>query len=105
MEEMNVHALDYLSVLQRRKWWLITPVVASLFVGLALVRYLPREYRSSTTLGVSAPLVSPNLVNPSTAFDNEERLRAISQQLLSVRSSTASWRRSSWLRRRRRTPR
>ena len=84
MEEMHFHALDYLSVLQRRKWWLITPIVASVFVGLALVRYLPREYRSSTTLGVSAPLVSPNLVNPSTAFDNEERLRAISQQLLSV---------------------
>ena len=84
MEEMNVHALDYLSVLQRRKWWLITPAVASVFVGLALVRYLPREYRSSTTLGVSAPLVSPNLVNPSASFDNEERLRAISQQLLSV---------------------
>ncbi len=84
MEETHVHALDYVSVLQRRKWWLITPIVASVFVGLALVRYLPREYRSSTTLGVSAPMVSPNLVNPSTAFDNEERLRAISQQLLSV---------------------
>jgi polysaccharide chain length determinant protein (PEP-CTERM system associated) len=84
MEEPRVHALDYVSVLQRRKWWLVTPIVASVFAGAALVRYLPKEYRSSTTLGVSAPMVSPNFVNPSSAFDNEERLRAISQQLLSV---------------------
>jgi succinoglycan biosynthesis transport protein ExoP len=84
MEEIQIHALDYLSVLQRRKWWLVVPAVLSVFVGLALVRYLPKEYRSSTTLGVSAPMVSPALVNPSASFDNEERLRAISQQLLSV---------------------
>ena len=84
MEETHVHALDYVSVLQRRKWWLVTPIVASVFAGVGLVRYLPKEYRSSTTLGVSAPLVSPNFVNPSSTFDNEERLRAISQQLLSV---------------------
>ena len=84
MEEPQIHALDYLSVLQRRKWWLVAPVVLSIFVGLVLVRYLPKEYTSTTTLGVSAPIVSPSLVNPSAAFDNEERLRAISQQLLSV---------------------
>ena len=84
MEEIQIHALDYVSVLQRRKWWLVVPAVLSVFVGLALVRFLPKEYRSSTTLGVSAPMVSPALVNPSAAFDNEERLRAISQQLLSI---------------------
>ena len=85
MEEMHVHALDYLSVLAAPQ------VVAHrahrgvrVRGASALVRYLPKEYRSSTTLGVSAPMVSPNLVNPSAAFDNEERLRAISQQLLSV---------------------
>src|SRR5690606_33043883 len=34
-------------------------------------------------LAVSAPSVSPNLVNPAVALDNQERVRALTQQLLS----------------------
>ena len=82
MEDTHVHALDYLSVVQRRRRWLVAPIIASVFVGLLLVKFLPKEYESSTTLAVTAPSVSPNLVN-QTAFDNQERLRALSQQLLS----------------------
>jgi polysaccharide chain length determinant protein (PEP-CTERM system associated) len=84
MEDMQVHALDYASVLGRRKWWLTVPIVASILIGLALVRWLPKEYTSTTTLGVVAPMVSPSLVNQSTPLDNQERLRAMSQQLTSV---------------------
>src|SRR5207249_6407206 len=62
------------------------PISLSFVVGLALVRFLPKEYRSSATLGVSAPTVSPSLVNQAPTLDNEERMRAISQQLLSPRS-------------------
>jgi len=58
--------------------------VLSVFVGLALVRFLPKEYRSTTTLGVAAPIVSPNLVNQTTLLDNQERMRAMSQQLVSL---------------------
>src|SRR5205814_10055130 len=83
MEGTRVHALDYVSVVRRRKQWLIAPIVTSVVVGLALVRFLPKEYRSSATLGVAAPDVSPNLVNQAETLSNEERLRAISQQLLS----------------------
>src|SRR5436190_17870226 len=83
MEETHVHALDYLSVVRRRKRWLIVPIVSSFLVGLLLVRFLPKEYRSSATLSVAAPDVSLNLVNQAQALDNEERVRAISQQLMS----------------------
>lgn len=83
MEDTHVHALDYLSVLRRRKWWLILPIVASIGVGMALVRYLPKQYKSSATITVVAASVSPNLVGGSAPFDNEERMRAVSQQLLS----------------------
>jgi succinoglycan biosynthesis transport protein ExoP len=82
MEDTHVHALDYLTVVRRRRHWLVAPIVASVFVGLLLVKFLPKEYASSTTLAVTAPAVSPNLVN-QTSFDNQERLRALSQQLLS----------------------
>src|SRR5690606_5055744 len=77
--------LDYLSVVRRRRWWLVVPLVLSVFVGLALVRFLPKEYQSSTTLAVSAPAVAPNLINQTRPFDNPERLRALSQLLFSPR--------------------
>ena len=35
MEHIHVHALDYVSVFHRRKWWLIVPIVLSVLVGLA----------------------------------------------------------------------
>jgi polysaccharide chain length determinant protein (PEP-CTERM system associated) len=83
MEDTHVHALDYLSILRRRKWWLTVPIVASVGVGVALVRYLPKQYKADTTIAVVAAGMSPNLVSQSAPFDNEERLRAVSQQLLS----------------------
>ncbi len=83
MEDVHVHALDYLSVFRRRKWWLIVPIVASIGVGAALVRWLPKEFKGTVTLGVIAPGVSPNLVG-SSPLDNAERMRAFSQQLLSA---------------------
>jgi polysaccharide chain length determinant protein (PEP-CTERM system associated) len=84
MEDAHVHALDYLSVFRRRKWWLVVPIVASIGVGAALVRWLPKEFKATATLGVIAPSVSPNLVGQSAPLDNAERMRAFSQQLLSA---------------------
>jgi polysaccharide chain length determinant protein (PEP-CTERM system associated) len=84
MEETpRIHPLDYLNVFRRRKWWLIVPIAASIVIGLVLVKVLPKEYRSTATLAVAAPVVSPNLVNQATQLDNQERLRALSQQLVS----------------------
>jgi len=84
MEHEELHPLEYLSVVRRRKWWLVVPIVTSVVVGLALVRLLPKEYRSSSTIGVTSPAVSPNILGSAIPFDNQERLRAISQQLLSL---------------------
>ncbi len=80
----RVHALDYLHVFRRRKWWLVTPILLSVVVGIVLVQVLPKEYRSTATLAVAAPVVSPNLVSQTTQLDNQERLRALSQQLVST---------------------
>jgi polysaccharide chain length determinant protein (PEP-CTERM system associated) len=84
MEETpQIHPLDYLNVFRRRKWWLIVPIVTSIVVGLVLVKVLPKEYKSTATLAVAAPVVSPNLVAQGAQLDNQERLRALSQQLVS----------------------
>jgi polysaccharide chain length determinant protein (PEP-CTERM system associated) len=79
------HVLDYLSIVRRRRWWLVLPVFASLAAGAALLEVLPKQYRASATLGVVAPSVSPTLVTQSALFEQQERIRALSQQLLSER--------------------
>ncbi len=84
MDSTHFSPLDYVSVIRRRRWWWITPIALSIVTGWLLVRFLPKEYKSSTTLGVTAPLVSPSIVGQTAPFDNFDRLRAIQQQLVST---------------------
>ena len=82
MEEPRFDPLDYVSVFSRRKFWFIVPVVLAIIVGTALVWVLPRSYQATTTIAVSAARVAPNLIG-ATEIDKQERMRAVSQQLLS----------------------
>ena len=52
----SVHALDYVNLFRRRKWWLVVPIAASVVVGLVLLGVLPKEYRSTATLAVAAAI-------------------------------------------------
>ena len=82
MDEPRFDPLDYVSVFNRRKWWFIVPVALSLLIGGLLVWKLPRTYQASTTIAVSAPRVAGNVVG-AVLIDSQERMRAVSQQLLS----------------------
>ena len=81
--ERTFRPADYLSILKRRRIWVIVPFAVVVLLGLALAVLLPATYRSSATIAVQAPAVSPSLVPARAALDNEERLRALSQQLFS----------------------
>jgi polysaccharide chain length determinant protein (PEP-CTERM system associated) len=81
--EDTVHLLDYLDVLRRRKAWLIACTVVSLVSGALVLALLPKVYRSTATIAVAAPVVSPNYASSTGPLDNQERLRAFSQQLVS----------------------
>jgi polysaccharide biosynthesis transport protein len=83
MEERSVHPLDYVSVLRRRKWWFIVPLVLCLVAGGALAMFLPRTYASQAEIGVAAASLSPDLLRGVQSLDPNERQRAVSQQLLS----------------------
>jgi polysaccharide chain length determinant protein (PEP-CTERM system associated) len=77
------HPLDYLSVLRRRMWWLIVPVVLAVIVGAALFAFLPRQYMSTVTIGVSLPSMSGSVVSDAQRVAPEERVRSVNQVLLS----------------------
>jgi succinoglycan biosynthesis transport protein ExoP len=83
MDDRAFHPLDYVSVLGRRKWWLITPIAIGIVAGALLAAYWPVQYLSEAQIGIAAPKLSPELLRNLSAFDREERQRAISQQLVS----------------------
>jgi uncharacterized protein involved in exopolysaccharide biosynthesis len=84
MDEPRFDPLDYVSVFNRRKWWFIAPLALSIVVGIALVYALPRTYQATTTIAVGAARVAPTVIGaPVIEMDKQERMRAVSQQLLS----------------------
>jgi len=84
METMSTfHPLDYVSVLRRRMWWLIVPILLAAIVGAALFEFLPREYTSTITLGVSLPAMSGPVLSDAQRVGPEERVRNVNQVLLS----------------------
>src|SRR5215471_18989793 len=84
MDETRFDPLDYVSVFNRRKWWFIAPVAVAIVVGLVLVYALPRTYQATTTIAVGAARVAPTVIGaPVIEMDKQERMRAVSQQLLS----------------------
>jgi len=83
MEEPRFDPLDYVSAFNRRKWWFIVPVVLAILIGSLLAWKLPRLYQSTAVVAISSPRVTPNLVSGAADVDKSERVRALSQQLLS----------------------
>jgi polysaccharide biosynthesis transport protein len=82
MDEARFDPLEYVSVISRRRWWFTVPVALSLIVGVLLVWKLPRTYQATATVAVSAARVAANLVG-TVEIDRQDRMRAVSQQLLS----------------------
>jgi succinoglycan biosynthesis transport protein ExoP len=75
-------AFDPIAVVRRRFWSLVLPLVAGGIIGVLLVLLLPREYVASATLAATTPNVTGELAKVSPQ-DFQERIRALSQELLS----------------------
>ena len=83
MEQHSFHPLDYMAVVNRRKWWFVVPLVLCLALGAAAVAIWPRVYLSRATIGMQSPTLSPDLLRGVSSMDPTERQRAIQQLLLS----------------------
>jgi len=77
------HPLDHISVLRRRMWWLIAPLVLAVLIGIALILALPRIYGTTATLGISLPSMNGQVVSDAQRLTPQERVRSFNQLLLS----------------------
>ncbi len=74
---------DGVEMLWRRKWLLLIPLALGLGAGYAMCFILPPSYRSSTLILVEPQKVPSSYVNPTVTSTVDDRLRTISQQIMS----------------------
>ncbi|MGB8478101.1 MAG: hypothetical protein WCE63_04570 [Acidobacteriaceae bacterium] len=72
---------DFVSVIQRRKYWILIPSVALIAAGMVLTPLVPRTYKSTTTIMVTAQNV-PSVYVKSSGGDSATRLGEISLQVM-----------------------
>lgn len=83
MEQHSFHPLDYMAVVNRRKWWFVGPLVLCLLAGATAVAVWPKKYLSRAAIGVQSPTVSPDFLRGVSSMDPVERQRAVQQLLFS----------------------
>lgn len=83
MEQQPVHPLEYLAVVNRRKWWFIVPLVACIAAGVIAWVVWPKTYLSQAAIAVDSPTLPGDFLRGVQSMDPTERQRAVSQLLLS----------------------
>jgi uncharacterized protein involved in exopolysaccharide biosynthesis len=77
----NLH--DYLVIGLRRKWYIIIPLIISIFVSFGVYRYLPKVYRTSTVILVKPQQIPEGYVRSTITESMGSRLNTISQEIVS----------------------
>ena len=76
-------AEDYLRIAWRRKWIILVPFIVISVGTFAVVKRLPNRYRSTTTILVVPQRVPDSYVRSTVTATIDDRLRSISEQILS----------------------
>jgi uncharacterized protein involved in exopolysaccharide biosynthesis len=74
---------DYVDIFWRRKWWLIIPLMLGVVAGYIACFFIPPTYQSSTLILVEPQKVPTSYVTPAVPGTVDDRLRTISQQIMS----------------------
>ncbi len=86
-QEQNQEAFttleDYKQFLHRRKWHILVPLAICLGIAISLAYMLPPVYKSSATILIESQQVPQDLVRTTVTGYAEERIKAISAQILS----------------------
>jgi polysaccharide chain length determinant protein (PEP-CTERM system associated) len=76
-------AEDFLHIAWRRKWIIVVPLMAISLGTFAVVKRLPNQYRSQTTILVVPQRVPDSYVRTTITATIDDRLRSISEEILS----------------------
>ncbi len=74
---------DHWTSLVRRRWWLMGPLFVCGLAGFAVARFWPHLYRSEALIVVEQQQVPQQYVTANAATDAQDRLRSMTQQILS----------------------
>jgi polysaccharide chain length determinant protein (PEP-CTERM system associated) len=81
--DKNFNFRDYLEIGLRRKWYIIIPLVVSIFVAYGVYKYMPKIYKASTLILVLPQRVPESYVRSIITDSITSRLNTISQEILS----------------------
>jgi polysaccharide chain length determinant protein (PEP-CTERM system associated) len=73
----------YLSLVSRRRWFIIVPFCLAMIVGMVLAVKLPKIYEASTLILVQPQRVPEKIVTPVIEGYIETRISTLSQQIMS----------------------
>ncbi len=73
---------SYISILRRRFWYLVLPLVVIALGGLGIAFLLPPVYSASATILVESQQIPTDLAAPTVTADASERIQVIGQRLL-----------------------
>ena len=74
---------DYIGMVRRRKWLIVSSVTVSLAIAVALCFLLPKSFRSTTTVLVESQKIPESYVKSGVEGSIEGRLSAILQLVMS----------------------
>lgn len=74
---------DYIDIGLRRKWFIIIPFIAAIFISFGVYKYLPKIYKATTLILVQPQRVPETYIRPTITASIGERLNTISQEILS----------------------
>lgn len=73
----------YLTLVSRRRWFIIVPFCLAMIVGMVLAVKLPKIYEANTLILVQPQRVPEKVVTPVVDSDIESRISTLSQQIMS----------------------
>jgi polysaccharide chain length determinant protein (PEP-CTERM system associated) len=86
MREAQTEGLNigyYLTLVSRRRWFIIVPFCLAMIVGMVLAVKLPKIYEASTLILVQPQRVPEKIVSPVVDGYIESRISTLSQQIMS----------------------
>ena len=75
---------DYWSIVRRRKWWLVVPLLIAIPVGIGIGLLLPKVYSASAVIVIDPPKVPKEYVlEPERENNIDVRLETLKREVLS----------------------